>query len=227
MSEKTIYTFSDDFFTEEFNNYIAVRAKGLKKQSNKMLENLMKHFDKTERSVKIKITEEFCLLRELCDELCEDDVIRNPQYFLAKRLIDVLDELCKENSMPHLRWCYELTSDVNLLEKAYTHTDCDEKTVLHMANHYIDVLWYGSHHFSEDVCLLDKIHVDEILYKMKQLIEKYNIKNDEYLYYVNLYSDWWLWSEKVQNNEKHETFYEWCGANNREYEGIAAYYYKG
>jgi len=217
----TEYLFTDSYFTEEFNQYLQVRGKGLKKQANKMLDALMLYFDKLDCNVQDKITEEFCLLRDA-------GKIKEPQHSFAERLKTVLFRACEQNRMPHLRWYYEFTNIWSFLQRAYSHADCDELTVNRMLSEYFETLWFGQHHFSEDVCLIEKSVAESTLKDVENLMDKHDISPEQkstYFYYKNLYSDWYTWKEKSKSNSTAVTFREWCFENNRDYKWITAIYY--
>lgn len=216
MRNQTLFRFNDMYFSEMFHHYQVTRSKGLKKQGNKMLEELMLYFDQLSQEDKEAICYELCRLREKGE-------LKTLQYPLSRRVCDILRKDCQENKMPQLRWYYEITNDTEILEKAYHHPDCDDMTVKLMGDYYLYYLWYGSHHMP-DYCLLEnEQESSRVLQQLSDLIKKHNPLEftKEYLYYRQLYSDWWLY----QLGKYTYSFAEWCTQHNRNYTWIKAYYY--
>jgi len=214
-----MYKFNDSFFENEYNRYLEIKDKGLKKQANKILENLMLYFDNLDTEIKNAICEEFCILR------FEKEVIQDFQFFLSTRILEFLRDACLQNIMPHLRWYYQMTGDFELLEKTYNHLGCDDETIKSMCNYYLNYLWHGSHHFPE-YCLIEKEESCDLLRKVQTLIQKHGSilkeETEDYLHFEQIYGDWWTYKYENPNY----SFDEWCIEHNRKYSWVAAYYYE-
>ena len=213
-----MYNFKDNYFSNEYNRYCELRNKGLKKQSNKVLEELMLYFDGLNEDTKKEICTEFCVLR------FEKNKIEDFNFFLSKRILEFLEHACIQNQMPHLRWYYQLTNDRERLKKAYQHIECDEKTVYFTFDCLMSDLYWGAHHFPK-CCLFEETVIHRLLVESQNFIEKHTVskeQKEEYLYYKALYNDWWTY----QSGNFDCSFDEWCINQNRDYKWLITVYYK-
>ena len=211
--------FNDEFFTSEFDRYLEVREAGLKKEGNKILEKLMLYFDELDEDIKTEICEEFCILCFEKSKMKEREI----QFFLSQRIIKILEKACDENKMPHLRWYYQMTRNGDALERAYKHELCDEKTAGLLVGEYLGVLWHGCHHFP-DYCLISREYCDYLLDKISEIIQKHglgDVVEKEYLYYKELFSEWWTWEAE----DAEEGFGEWCVSKGKRYKWVQAFYF--
>ena len=213
-----MYNYKDSYYSNEYERYDKARVKGVKKQANKILENLMLYFDGLDADSKKAICHEFCILR------FEKGQIDGFQFFLSTRIIKYLEDSCLQNQMPHLRWYYQMTGESEYIMKAYNHPECDERTIKYLCECYFDPLWHGSHHFP-DHCLIEKEESRALLNRVQSFIQKHasvlNKEAEEYYHYEQLYSDWWTYESE---NTKC-SFEEWCKKHNREYEWLTIVYY--
>ncbi|MCL2148028.1 MAG: hypothetical protein FWH47_03530 [Methanomassiliicoccaceae archaeon] len=211
-----MHEFKDGFFTSEYDRYMEARGGGMKKEGNRILEGLMRYFDGLGAEDKADICD------RLCDLRFEKGEIDDFQFFLSKRIVEFLDAVCAEDRMPHLRWHYQMTGDVGMLERAYGHEMCDRRTAELLCRHYLDALYFGSHHFP-DCCLTDEGHSGRLLGTVGDIIGGHGLSELEgdYLYYKGLYADWWAW----ESEKSGRPFDEWCAERGRDYSWTRTYSY--
>jgi len=183
-----MYEFSDEYFSKEYKSYLEVRDKGLKKEGNKILENLMLYFNKLDESVKIAIVDELFTFRfDRFPRLSEF------QHQLHIQIFPILEKMCSENKMPHLRWHYEISENVEMLNKAYRHEDCDEKTVELMAYHYFDCFEQGLYDIQNGIFAKEQYH-NRLLDEINEFIQRHSMENthwqEAHEYYRELFSNW-------------------------------------
>lgn len=210
-----MYSFDDDFFKTEYNNYYDLREKGLKKEANKKLEELMEYFDSLDDKAK----------RSICYELCrlylETKEISELQFPLLHRIIAILAMDCEENKMPQMRWYYQLTGDKKMLKRAFEQKKDDEITIHLMVESLLYELWNGALHMPY-CCLLEKEKSDTLLNKLREILDSNDLSDEvieEFEYYSNLYSDWW----KFDKDLSAKGFLEWCVKNKRDYKWVKEY----
>jgi hypothetical protein len=65
---------------------------------------------------------------------------------------------------------------------------------------------------------------NELLQKFADVIKQHNLTayQDDYLYYKELYIDWWRWEKEGSG----ESFAQWCVVHNKEYAWVKAFYYE-
>ena len=153
----------------------------------------MEYFDALDDEVK----------RNICYELCrlylETKEIFELQFPLSHRIIAILAMDCEQNKMPQMRWYYQLTGDKKMLKRAFELKKDDEKTIYLMVESLLYELWNGAHHMPY-CCLIEKDRSDELLSNLKGILDAYGVPNDvneEYEYYLNLYSDWWRFDKDL------------------------------
>lgn len=234
--------YSINFYNGKINelwkSYIDTRSKGLKKEANKLLNNLVEYIN----SLKYKEKEDF--VNYICHLRFDQDIDIEMQYPLVKRVIfPILSLSIKNKQMPQIRWLYELgfidtecdnkiykniDDRVGLLELAHQVDPDDLKTVKLLINSYLYALYFGSHHIP-DFILIDKQEVNEIENHLISLFDRYNNTDiieenmvQEFKYYVDLFIDWFYFHEYVNEG----SFSKWCCNENKNYRWVKSYYYK-
>ena len=210
-----MYLFDDEFFKKEYNSYYDLREKGLKKEANEKLEELMEYFDSLDDDMKRSICYKMCRLYLDTKEISE------LQFPFSHRIIAILAMDCEENKMPQMRWYYQLTGDKKMLKKAFEQKKDDEKTIHLMVESFLYELWNGAHHMPY-CCLIEKDKSDELLDNLRTILESCELPDDikkEYEYYFNLYSDWWRFDKDLST----KGFLEWCVKNKRDYDWVKEY----
>lgn len=212
-----------ELFITEIQKYWDLYNKGLKKQANRFLFDFTDHF-------KASVSKENAdtILFQFCKEYLDDGKFPNANlpFQITKLLDNYLMQECEKNNMPQMRWTFQLFGKYphDILERAYAHKECDQKTVELYFNEQIDCLWLGQHHFPEGCLITHKEFEDTVNIANKILTE--NAVNPsliaEFQYYVKLYHIYFKW----EKNGKIDDFYELCRKENLKYEKIAAFYYK-
>lgn len=200
-------------FTAGIGEYKELFDKGLKKQANKLLFGFTDKFKaNVPQADGDKILCRFC--REFLDEgkFAEFRIYGSPHlpYQLTELIHDCLNRECAQNKMPQMRWAYQLfgryynphdpqnVSDPYLiLERAYTHPECDQMTVDLYFNAQLDELGFGAHHFPDGCCIARETYEDCVAICERILSEKtvgHDMKK-EFSEYKTLYELWYKWSD--------------------------------
>lgn len=228
----------DEFITE-IKKYWDLRSKGLKKQANSFLFDFTEQFkNEVSENDADKILFQFC--REYIDELKfpGDNLPRRHIPFQITELLNsYLNRECKKNKMPQMRWAFQIfgkyynphdpkceNNTYNILEHAYMHEQCDQKTVELYFNEQVEFLWFGQHHFPER-CIITHEAYENTVQTAKKILSEKSVKPslvEEFEYYVKLYQIYFDW----QNNGRNGDFYELCKIEGLEYEPISTFYYE-
>lgn len=226
-------------FSAEIGRYKELFDKGLKKQANKQL---FEFADKFKRGVSQTAGDE--ILCRFCRELLDEDKffefylygsLRLP-YQLTGLLFECLNRECAENKMPQMRWAYQLfgkyynphdpkneCNTYRILEQAYSHPDCDQKTVNLYFDAQLNELGFGAHHFPDGCCIAREMYEDCISVCERILSEKQVHEGlvNEYRYYKALYELWYNWNDNGRNGD----FTELCKQAGLEFAPVKAFYY--
>ena len=140
--------------------------------------------------------------------------------------------------MPQMRWAVQILGryvnphDPNreelktydILEKAYAHPECDQKTVDLYLEKQVECLEFGAHHFPEGCCIAREEYEDTIKTAEKIIAEKRVPAHltEETRYYKALYELYFKWNDGGRVGD----FEELCAANRLEFHEIKAFYYK-
>lgn len=226
-------------FTAGIGEYKELFDKGLKKPANKLLFEFTDKFkENVPRAEGDEILCRFC--REFLDEgkFEEFRIYGSPDlpYQLTGLIHDCLNRECAQNKMPQMRWAYQLfgryynphdPQNINdpylILERAYTHPDCDQITVDLYFNAQLCELGFGAHHFPEGCCIAREVYANCIGVCERILSEK-QVPDElraEYEFYKRLYGLWYRWSDGGREGG----FDELCEENGVEFEPVKAYYY--
>lgn len=193
-------------FYQELEDYMALYEKGLKKQAKRLIEQTMVKFDAFDTEIKHNIMlvmcKDFCDDRQYFSALLERGNGEMP-FALSKRIRPILIQDCEEYKMPAMRWFYQLYRDRDILQNAYNHTDCDQKTVDLYFNTLIDDLYWGAHHFPEG-CLIDEQEYRQIIRDCEAVQKKHQPTQtliEGFSYYQRLYELWWLYQASDKTKE--------------------------
>lgn len=210
-----------DTFKKGLLEYYKIYEKGLKKQANKYIEDYVKTISTWESNSRKQVLFQFT--KELCDDKCHDFMKRGNgriPYALDVYLRDYLYSECLDNKMPQLRWFYELYRNdkfgweyaVGMLEKAYVHESCDEKTVELLFDSWLGVLTWGAHHFP-DGCIITKDEMENAVKQCKKIISEKEVAEGlkaDLQYFELLYSCFYKFVEEGRI----KTFEEYCDEAN-------------
>lgn len=226
-------------FITEVEKYWDLRDKGLKKQANRFLFEFTKRFkQEVSESNADEILFQFC--REYIDELKfpGDNLPRRHLPFqLTELLNSYLNRECAKNKMPQMRWAFEIFgkyynphnpkrehNPYHILERAYAHEQCDQKTVDLYFNEQVDFLWWGQHHFPEG-CIIAREEFEAAVQTGRKILSEKTVPPPlaaDFEYYVKLYQIYFNW----QDNGRDGDFYELCKAEGLDYKPIPAFYYE-
>lgn len=224
-------------FITEIQKYWKLRDKGLKKQANQFLSAFMRCFrEKVSEKEEEEILFQFC--QEYVDEmkyLSMNMSRRHLPFQMSELLNCYLKRECEKNKMPQMRWAFEIFGHsynphesgydtYHILEKAYMHELCDQKTVDLYFNEQIEKLWWGQHHFPEG-CLITKDDFESIVRTANEILSEKYVKPsliDDFEYYVELYYIYFAW----QKNGGNDDFYELCDNKGIDYKKTLAIYYQ-
>lgn len=226
---------SYDTFIQGLLEYYAIYEKGLKKQANKYIEEYVKTMSTWDEKDLNDVLFQFA--KELCDDKCYDFTEMGKRgngripYALDIFLRDYLYSECLENKMPQLRWFYELYRNdkfgvqyaIEMLERAYAHECCDQKTVELLFLSWIDILDWGAHHFP-DGCIITKETMENAVKQCEKIISEKEIDEafkKQLRYYQILYACY----DKYKEEGRVRDFEEYCDEANLEFVPINAYYY--
>lgn len=224
-----------DTFIKGLQEYYEIYEKGLKKQANKYIAEFVKTISTWETTSLNEVLFQFA--KELCDDRYYDFMELGKRgngripYVLDTYLRDYLYSKCLENKMPQLRWFYELYRHdkigveyaYEMLEKAYIHEMCDEKTVELLFDFWIEILSWGAHHFPEG-CIISEEAMENAVKHCKEIIDEKKIdegRKAQLQYYEMLYSCYYKFVEEGRKRD----FEEYCEEVNIEFVYNKAYYY--
>lgn len=226
-------------FAEGIGEYRALFDKGLKKQANKLLFEFADNFKKNvPQSEGDEILCRFC--REFLDEgkFTEFRIYGSSHlpFQLTGLIFDCLKRECKQDKMPHMRWGYELFGKYynphdpeyeykpyEILERAYNHPECDQRTVDLYFNAQLNELDFGAHHFP-DGCCIDREFYDDCVAVCEKILSEKTVRPEmeaEFRYYKALYELYYKWSGGGRNGD----FGEICRKAGLDFEPVAAFYY--
>lgn len=221
-------------FLAAVGEYWELFGKGLKKQANKLLFEFAEGFRKN-------VPEDNAdgLLYQFCWDYLEEKKFpaqRSLPFQLTGLLFDYLNRECERNKMPQLRWAFQLfgkyynphdpkneTNPYYILEKAYAHPNCDQKTVDLYFNEQVDWLYWGAHHFPEG-CIIAKDSYEYTVKTAEKILSEKPVDPalvEEFRYYKKLYEIYYGWSENGRNGD----FYALCEAAGLEFTPVRAFYY--
>ena len=226
-------------FITEIQKYWDLRKKGLKKQANNFLFEFTKHFKEDVSDIDADdILFQFC--REYIDEMKfpGDNLPRRHLPFQITELLNsYLNRECGKNKMPQMRWAFQIFgksynphdpkhehNPYPILERAYTHKECDQQTVNLYFGEQVDFLWWGQHHFPEG-CIIAREAFEDTVRTANKILSEKSVDSQlvaEFEYYVKLYHIYFEWQENGRNGD----FYELCKKEGLEYKGIPVFYYK-
>ncbi|GAA0075864.1 hypothetical protein UT300005_02420 [Clostridium sp. CTA-5] len=221
--------FEDERLQNGFNDYYELWEKGLKKQANKSIRETMQYFDSLNKQKKKSITYHYC------KAVCEQEEYTNLYsrmfhhvdipYEIMTRISKILKEDCDSNYMPQIRWYYEFfDKDDKIIEKAYSHQECDDRTIQLYFTSLLTKLDWGAHHFPEG-CLITLDTYNKVVNKCDILLHKHRIDKpliEDFNYYNRLYNMWW----KYRESDRIKSFNEWCQNHNVEFETVPTFYYE-
>lgn len=226
-------------FITEIQKYWDLRKKGLKKQANSFLFEFTKHFKED-----VSDTDADTILFQFCKEYLDemkfpgDNLPRRHLPFQITELLNsYLDRECEKNKMPQMRWAFQIFGKsytphdmecehhpYHILERAYTHEECDEQTVQLYFGAQVEILWWGQHHFPDSCCITQETFKDTVDTARKILSEK-SVDLQlvaEFEYYVQLYQIYFKWQESGREGE----LYDLCENEGLEFTGIPTFYYE-
>lgn len=156
----------EEFVKLLMEEYYGPWLKGLKQQANENVANFLVKFDELDINLQNNIYENIC--NTICDGEDEDDdvnlLLQRGHGGLTSELYRRIEkylrtEATENNKMPHLRWYYELFNSpmiYSMLNDAYSHKDCDEKTVDLLFSSQITTLFWGAYHLNEGKISIDQ-----------------------------------------------------------------------
>lgn len=227
-------------FCAGLREYWELFDKGLKKQANKYLFEFADDFKKN-----VPQAEADELLCRFCRECLDEDhfpefkrfgFLRLP-FQLTGLLNDFLNRECGREKMPHMRWAYQLfgmyynphdpknlNDPYHILERAYAHPDCDQKTAELYFYQQVSELGFGAHHFPEGCCIARTLYEKDVNTAEKILSEKTIDPRmvEEFEYYKKLYEVYYGWRCRGGT----EDFYMLCEAAGIGFTAGRAFYYK-
>lgn len=229
-----------DEFLAGIGEYWELFEKGLKKQANKFLFGFAEDFKRS-----VPRDEGDVLLFKFCREYIDGDRFDEHKRFglslpfqLTGLLNDYFTRECKAEKMPQMRWAFQLfgkyynphdpkrenLKTYDILEKAYEHPECDQKTVDLYFNEQVEWLYWGAHHFPEGCIIARESYRETVATAEKILSEKTvdPVLIQEFNYYVQLYELFYEWSDGGHKGD----FGELCESAGLEFHSVKAFYYK-
>lgn len=216
------------------NTYYELWDKGLKKQANKVMKETMVQFGKLPEEEQLTIASGYC--RYVCDELLPNQVktfcsriYHTLPYDAAQCFFKCIKPLADKGEMPYLRWVYEVFGqDIDLLERAYEHKECDTKTVQIYFDALLEIFYWGAHHFPEGCCI-SKEYYKDTLSKCERIVREHGEElkpgmRDDFVYWKKLYDVWYAF-EKSDVRDL-EVFYDMCKKENIRFRAPASFYYE-
>lgn len=230
-----------DSFITGINQYFKLYKQGLKKQANRCIKDFVKNFEDTYiREETEKILYRFC--REICDEKKHAEFTDRGNgslpYEVNRIIWNYLKHQCELENMPQMRWTFELYGRYynpfdrkcefgmyEILQKAYDHRDCDQKTVnIYFYEWVVERLDWGAHHFPE-YCILSEEEYKQALETAKKVMAEKNVAQElieDFQYYTKLYQCF----HEYKNSGKEESyFYQICKREGIKYSQWPAYYF--
>ncbi len=231
--------YTNDEITKQWNAYANKRNMGLKKDANKLLENIITYINNLDNGCREDFVNYICNLK--FDEGVD---ITLQQPLVTKVILPVLLPSIEMKKVPQLRWLYLISQGnlncIKIIEEkvgAFNTADIlnlanqidpdDLNTVKLLMYFYLHELSFGSHHIPDGI-LIDKEYFDFIKAEMQKLISKYQdtdaVSQDfinAFNHYYELYNDWFYF----HTNKQEITFEEWCIKQNKNYTWIKTYYY--
>ena len=211
-----------DEFIDGIEKYFKLYDKGLKKQANVYIKNFVNDFEKdVPKQNRDKI------LFRLCYEMLDEDKHENftkrgngsLPYDINKAVWNYLKHQCKLEKMPQMRWIFELYNThynpfdpkgeyntYKILEKAYIHSECDQKTVDLYFREQLKWLEWGAHHFPEG-CIITKDSYEKTVKTAEKIIsENYvcSYLKQAFEYFLKLYDCFYKYEDSG------EDFYKLC-----------------
>lgn len=223
-------------FITGISKYWELFEKGLKKQANKFLFGFAEEFKRN-----VPRDEGDALLCQFCRDYIDGDRFDEHKRFglslpfqLTGLLGDYFIRECKAEKMPQMRWMFQIfrryhtnqteLDPYNMLEKAYVHPDCDQKTVNLYLEEQVACLEFGAHHFPEGCCIAREEYEDTIKTAEKIIAEKEVPAHlaEETRYYKALYELYYKWSDggRIGN------FEELCVSERLGFRAVKAFFYK-
>lgn len=229
-------------FINGINEYFELYKEGLKKQANRCIKDFAKNFEDTYTKEEIEeILYRFC--REICDEKKYAEFTKRGNgslpYEISRIVWNYLKCQCEMENMPQMRWAFELYGkyynpfdrkcELNMyqvLQKAYEHRDCDQKTVnIYFYEMVVDRMDWGAHHFPEG-CIISEEQYREAIETAEKVMTEKNVAPElieDFRYYVKLYQ---CFHEYEDSGREEDYFYEICEKAGVNYNKWAAYYFK-
>lgn len=180
--------------------YFDLYEKGLKKQANAALREFMLKFDTLTQEQKNE------LLGQMAFEIFESRTAQKwlergngeLPYELNLCLREYLARETAANKMPQMRWYFELARDFDALKCAYSHPQCDERTIWLMFEWNLSFLDFWQHHFP-DYCLASREDVEAAFDDCDAMLARHtsginNEQKREFEYFKQLYELFWEWS---------------------------------
>ncbi len=214
--------------------YFEYYDKGLKKQANNYIKNFVNDFEKNvPESERDEILYRLCC--EMLDEGKHERFLRNGgimnsyrfschlPHELNRIVWEYLKRQCELEKMPHMRWIFQIYNThqnpfdpkgeyntYKILEKAYNHNDCDQKTVDLYFYEQIKWLEWGAHHFPEG-CIITKESYEETVKTAEKIISERYVclyLKEALDYFVKLYDCFYKYTDSG------EDFYKLCDEAN-------------
>ncbi len=229
----------DEFITG-ISKYWEMFETGLKKQANKFLLGFTEEFKQN-----VPQDEADTLLYEFCCDYIDGDRFDEHKRFglslpfqLTGLLNDYFTRECRAEKMPQMRWAFQIFGNYynphdpnqtnldpyNILERAYRHPDCDQKTVHLYLKQQLDWLVFGAHHFPEGCCIAREEY-DDTIRTAERIIAENDVPTnlaEETRYYKALYELYYKWSDGGRVGD----FEELCASERLEFHEVKAFYYK-
>ncbi|EHO77252.1 hypothetical protein [Fusobacterium ulcerans] len=208
----------DEFILDLNKYYYDFWNIGLKKKANLSLKKYLQDFNEN-------ISEEnrFNIWYTFCENHCKKTNLRKDlPYEISQNVIYYLNKF--SYTMPQMKWLYVLTRDVDILDEAFNHKDCDQEVIEYKFETYINMLDWGAHHASEGIVIITTEEVQEAITSCLSMISKYKIPlelQNSFHYNIKLYELLNLFSES-----DYENFSEFCKDNNFPFNEIGTFYYK-
>jgi hypothetical protein len=220
----------------KYNEY---RRKGLKKGSNKILNDIV------DKVLKLSESEIKAIAIAFCEYYFDNNLADELQYQVKKNIVyPVISEAFESYNAKYIRWLYQLgfldkqiSTEIYdifgnhcvLLKKSYKCDSSDILTVRFLIDELLKSLWYGSHHFPDFILIKHDLVFDElsdlcsILSTHMDMFDgaEYTSLKDTYSSYYQLYSDWF----EHDALESDIDFKDWCDIKGRNYSWCKAYYY--
>ncbi|MCX4356239.1 MAG: hypothetical protein OSJ43_08445 [Oscillospiraceae bacterium] len=226
-------------FIDGIERYWEFFEQGLKKQANKFLFGFTEEFKQ-----RVPQTEGDELLCRFCREYIDGTRFDDHKRFglslpfqLTELLNDYFIRECGTEKMPQMRWAVQIfgryynphdpnrdnLNTYDILEKAYEHPDCDQKTVDLYLKKQVERLEFGAHHFPEGCCITREDYEDTIKTAERIIAER---KAPEQLtaevgYFKALYELYYKWIDGGRAGD----FTELCADIGVPFHAVKAFYY--